>query len=163
MNTGVGFHALLQKIFPIMGSNLCLLKLLHCRWILYQWATWWPLQMMPRDQKMILILSTVDQDYSKYFPMVHCYKEVAKVLKPRQLIWHQFRKKKKLLLKFSWECFFPTLETPDFWSLWSGLTYLVLTCRLQRLQVVLILCLYSFFDESFSSSYQYLVYLSTNL
>ena len=51
--------------------------------------------MMPRDQKMILILSTVDQDYSKYFPMVRCYKEVAKVLKPRQLIWHQFKKKKK--------------------------------------------------------------------
>ena len=30
-----GFHALLQGIFPIQGSNLCLLWLLHCRRILY--------------------------------------------------------------------------------------------------------------------------------
>ena len=31
-NTGVGYHALLQGIFPIAGSNPVLL---HCRWILY--------------------------------------------------------------------------------------------------------------------------------
>ena len=31
-NTGVGCHALLQKIFPAQGSNP---GLLHCRWILY--------------------------------------------------------------------------------------------------------------------------------
>ena len=34
-NTGVGCHALLQGIFLTQGSNLCLLYLLHCRWILY--------------------------------------------------------------------------------------------------------------------------------
>ena len=28
-NTGVGFHFLLQGIFPMQGSNLCLLLLLH--------------------------------------------------------------------------------------------------------------------------------------
>ena len=28
-NTGVGFHALLQGIFPTQGSNPCLLRLLH--------------------------------------------------------------------------------------------------------------------------------------
>ena len=38
-NTGVGFHALLRGIFPTQGSNLCLLHLLHCRRILYHWAT----------------------------------------------------------------------------------------------------------------------------
>ena len=32
-NTGVGFHALLQGIFPTQGSNP---GLSHCRWILYQ-------------------------------------------------------------------------------------------------------------------------------
>ena len=32
-NTGVGSLSLLQGIFPIQGSNRCLL---HCRWILYQ-------------------------------------------------------------------------------------------------------------------------------
>ena len=32
-NTGVGFHALLQEIFPTKGLNP---GLLHCRWILYQ-------------------------------------------------------------------------------------------------------------------------------
>ena len=28
-NTGVGYHALLQRIFPTQGSSLCLLCLLH--------------------------------------------------------------------------------------------------------------------------------------
>ena len=35
-NTGVGCHALLQRIFPTQGLNP---RLLHCRWILYHWAT----------------------------------------------------------------------------------------------------------------------------
>ena len=34
-NTGVGCYALLQGIFPTQGSNLHLLYLLPCRWILY--------------------------------------------------------------------------------------------------------------------------------
>ena len=37
-NTGVSCHALLQEIFLTQGSNLRLLCLLHCRWILYCWA-----------------------------------------------------------------------------------------------------------------------------
>ena len=32
-----GLHFLLQGIFLTQGSNLCFL---HCRWILYHWATW---------------------------------------------------------------------------------------------------------------------------
>ena len=36
-NTGVGCHALRQRIFLAQGSNL---RLLHCRQILYRWATW---------------------------------------------------------------------------------------------------------------------------
>ena len=35
-NTGVGCHFLLQGIFPTQGTNL---RPLHCRWILYHWAT----------------------------------------------------------------------------------------------------------------------------
>ena len=35
----MGCHALLQRIFPTQGSNLCLLSLLHCRQILYHWAS----------------------------------------------------------------------------------------------------------------------------
>ena len=38
-NTGVGFNALLQEIFPTQGWNLSLLHLWYCRWILYCWAT----------------------------------------------------------------------------------------------------------------------------
>ena len=38
-NTGVGGHALLRGIFPTQGSNLHQLHLLHCRYILYHWAT----------------------------------------------------------------------------------------------------------------------------
>ena len=37
--TRVGCPALLQGIFLTQGSNLCLLWLLHCRWILYCWVT----------------------------------------------------------------------------------------------------------------------------
>ena len=33
-HSGVGCHALPQGIFPIKGFNLCLLHLLHYRWIL---------------------------------------------------------------------------------------------------------------------------------
>ena len=36
-NTGVSCHFLLQGIFPIQGLDL--LWLLHCRWIVYCWAT----------------------------------------------------------------------------------------------------------------------------
>ena len=39
MNTVMGCHALFQGIFLTQGSNLCLLWLLHCRWVLYLWAT----------------------------------------------------------------------------------------------------------------------------
>ena len=35
-NIGVGCYFLLQRIVPTQGSNLCLLCILHCRWILYQ-------------------------------------------------------------------------------------------------------------------------------
>ena len=38
-NTGVGCHALLQGIFLTQGSNPHFLRLLHCRQILYRWAT----------------------------------------------------------------------------------------------------------------------------
>ena len=36
-NTGMGWHFLLQGIFPTDGMNPCLL---HCRQILSYWATW---------------------------------------------------------------------------------------------------------------------------
>ena len=39
-NTRVGCHFLLQGIFPTQGLNPHLLRLLHCRWILYLKATW---------------------------------------------------------------------------------------------------------------------------
>ena len=34
-----GLPCLPPGIFPTQGSNPCLLRLLHCRWILYCWAT----------------------------------------------------------------------------------------------------------------------------
>ena len=37
-NTGVGYHALLQGIFPNQESNPYLWYLLHCRQLLYHWA-----------------------------------------------------------------------------------------------------------------------------
>ena len=38
-NAGVGYHALLQRIFLTQCLKPCLLRFLHCRWILYHWAT----------------------------------------------------------------------------------------------------------------------------
>ena len=38
-NTGEGFHALIPGTFQTQGLNPSLLRLLHCRWILYHWAT----------------------------------------------------------------------------------------------------------------------------
>ena len=54
-NTGVGYHFLLQRIFPVHGSNLCLLCLLYCRQILYPLShqgsppnfVWWSLYSIP--------------------------------------------------------------------------------------------------------------------
>ena len=37
-NTGVSSHDLLQGIFLTQRSKLCLLCLLHCRWIIHRWA-----------------------------------------------------------------------------------------------------------------------------
>ena len=54
-NTGVSFHALLQRIFPIQGLNP---GLLHCRWILYQLSY----QESPR------ILEWVDSPFSRDLP-----------------------------------------------------------------------------------------------
>ena len=39
-NTGAGCHFLLQGIFPIQGSNPLLLRLLHCRQLVYHCTTW---------------------------------------------------------------------------------------------------------------------------
>ena len=38
-NTGVGSHSLLQGLFPTQALNPHLQQLLHCRQILYHWAT----------------------------------------------------------------------------------------------------------------------------
>ena len=38
-NTGVGCHSLLQEILPTQGWNPSLLCFLHCKHILYRWAT----------------------------------------------------------------------------------------------------------------------------
>ena len=37
--SGVSCNTFIQRIFPTQESNLRLLQLLHCRQILYQWAT----------------------------------------------------------------------------------------------------------------------------
>ena len=53
-STGVGCHFLLQGISPMQGSNPHLLCLLHCRRILYHWATGEDPKspVGPKDEKM---------------------------------------------------------------------------------------------------------------
>ena len=50
-NTRVGCHALLQEIFPTQGLNRHLMRLLHCRRILYHRATIRLLQ-LPKFSKL---------------------------------------------------------------------------------------------------------------
>ena len=52
-NIGVACRALFQGIFPTQGSNLHLLWLLHCRQILYFWATGKPNDGNDNDKKTI--------------------------------------------------------------------------------------------------------------
>ena len=64
MNTGVGCHFLLQGIFPTQALNLCLLKLLQRRPVLYHLAPGKPLvganvSLFGRSFPNILMLSWV--------------------------------------------------------------------------------------------------------
>ena len=54
-NRGMGCCALLQGIFPTQGSNL---HLLHCRWILYCWATAEALE-LGRDDDIVIQLHII--------------------------------------------------------------------------------------------------------
>ena len=63
-NTEVGCHFLLQRIFPSQGSNSCLLCLLHCRQILYHYATWEAL--IPQT----VVLITADQNLSVKYLLI---------------------------------------------------------------------------------------------
>ena len=49
-NSGVGCHALLQGIILTQRSNQCLL---HCRWILYHWATGEALLVLPLSRNKL--------------------------------------------------------------------------------------------------------------
>ena len=52
-----------QGIFPIQGSNPCLLRLLHCMWILYCWATREPQEEdMPSPYSFFCWLETEDSE-----------------------------------------------------------------------------------------------------
>ena len=57
-NSGEGSHSLVQGTFPTQGSNLHLLWLLHCRQIIYHWATKEaPLSMVYLHFLLLLLLS----------------------------------------------------------------------------------------------------------
>ena len=58
-NTGEGCHFLLQGIFRILGLNLSLLCLLHCRWILYLRASLWK----PKNAMVIVLCHQKPRNY----------------------------------------------------------------------------------------------------
>ena len=53
----MGYYLLFQGIFSTQGSNL---YLLHCRWILYYWATWETLWLIPHKRNFIVTDLTND-------------------------------------------------------------------------------------------------------
>ena len=87
-NTGAGCHSFPQGIFPTQGSNASLLCLLHCKQLLYHWATravlWLPytciflLLILPFLNLLICVLVTQScltlcdpMDYSPVGSSVH--------------------------------------------------------------------------------------------
>ena len=56
-DTGAGCHALLQGVCLTQGSNL---SLLHCRQILYRWATKWVNEMKPKKWMKGLLNASQD-------------------------------------------------------------------------------------------------------
>ena len=64
-NTGMGCHFLLQGIFPTQGSNPHLLRLLHCRQILYPLSIKEALKQitnMAKHQKLRKFLATFEHE-----------------------------------------------------------------------------------------------------
>ena len=55
-NPGVGSHSLLQRIFPTQGLNP---GLLHCRQILYPWATMETIGSRETSEEMMIIINSV--------------------------------------------------------------------------------------------------------
>ena len=74
MNTGVGCHTLFQGIFLIQGLNTSLLCLLHCRQILYFWAT--------REALFDSILTIKSQPHKDTNSQTHTY---MYILYPRRI------------------------------------------------------------------------------
>ena len=70
-NTGMGSWSLLQGIFPIQGSNWCLL---HCSWILYQLSFQGsPLEIYWVGQKNRLGFSVISYRKSQTFWSTQCF------------------------------------------------------------------------------------------
>ena len=77
-NTGVGCHFLLQGIFPTQGSNW---HLLHCRRILYHWATreaWWKSRYLYKSMNFPILTLQPDKD------------SVFKLTYMMKTLWHNY-------------------------------------------------------------------------
>ena len=81
-NTGVGCHALLQGIFLTQELNRQLLQLLHCKRILYHWATREALLLL-----LDLISKAIYSVYHKFHLMSNSYKEKAMAPHSSTLAW----------------------------------------------------------------------------
>ena len=83
-NPGMGCHFLLQGIFPTQGSNLRLLCLLHCRWILYQLCHW-------GCPSILYIVSVVKVKVAQLYPELSLCNPractVHRILQARVLEW----------------------------------------------------------------------------
>ena len=77
-NTGVGWHFLLQGILPTQGSNW---HLLHCRRILYHWATreaWWKSRYLYKSMNFPIL--TLQPDKRSVFKLTYMMKT----------LWHNY-------------------------------------------------------------------------
>ena len=78
---GVGCRFLLQGIFPTQGPNPSLLWLLHCRQILYYWATGEGLDNLCQLHKMS------DKGDGWTAIKLHFWKQAAGHLRPQAMLW----------------------------------------------------------------------------
>ena len=104
-NTGVGCHALLQRVFLTQGSNL---GLLHCRQILYHWATREAYIYIALRALSIHVVTNDKISFSNEWKMSEIsqtekdkYYMVSLYMKSRKTLSRKKKKRSKLWAKFS--------------------------------------------------------------
>ena len=111
-NAAVGRYAILQGVFWTQGSNTCLLRILHCRQILYHWATGEVPFMVQITYKIFPWLSLL---YLQYFSLFPCFPLPTIIW---NIIWFLRRQTWDKVLTYTHICWilFHVSQWDSFWT-----------------------------------------------